>query len=315
MTAYVFGWYFAIVIVLSNFAQSIIEMRMKNPFKTLLMAVLPALPLWLSAQTDVSLFWRSDSVQLSEISVADGDQYRRIGHHGPAIENMYMALRIYFNHSGSIDVYSKKQPQLELATAHWYPTDAMQAAGYGCDEYKVGSTVGLGGYNLWDGEQIVKLTATEGRDVSVRKIKGGAVAEMLAKGVPYGEKKVDILIRVTMKDHERWAIVEAFAKKGGKVQFVTGVNFHPGKQAFTDQGHIAVWGRHPEDVSKNPINIGGGMVYKQRTVAQKKVTDDAVLIISRPTKHYKTKVVSAGEKEADLNTADKFIQYVQQLKY
>ena len=42
---------------------------------------------------------------------------------------------------------------------------------------------------------------------------------------------------------------------------------------------------------------------------------NAVVIISRPTKHYKTKVVSAGEKEADLNTADKFIQYVQHLKY
>ncbi|MBQ2448269.1 MAG: DUF4861 family protein, partial [Bacteroidales bacterium] len=75
----------------------------------------------MNAQTDISLFWRSDSIQVSEIFSPEGDLYRKVGHHGPAVENDYMALRIYFNHSGSIDVYSKQKPQLELATAHWYP--------------------------------------------------------------------------------------------------------------------------------------------------------------------------------------------------
>lgn len=269
----------------------------------------------MSAQTDISLFWRSDSVQVSEIYSPDGDLYRKVGHHGPAIENPYMALRIYYNHSGSIDVYSKQQAQLELAAAHWYPTAEMQAQGFGCDEYKVGSTVGLGGYNLWDGENVIKLTATEGRVARVKKIKNGAVAEMLAKGVQYRDKKVDILIRVTMYDDKREAVVEAFSKKGGKVQFVTGVNFHDGKQLFSDECHIATWGKHPADVSKNPINIGGGMVYNPGTLDQKQVTKKAVLLISKPCKHYKTKVVSAGEREAELNTADKFINYVKQLKY
>lgn len=269
----------------------------------------------MNAQTDISLFWRSDSVQVSEIFSPEGDLYRKVGHHGPAVENDYMALRIYFNHSGSIDVYSKQKPQLELATAHWYPTLEMQAQGYGCDEYKVGSTVGLGGYNLWDGKEVIKLTATEGRTASVKKIKNGAVAEMLAKGIPYKNKKVDILIRVTMLDGQREAIVEAFCKKGGKVQFVTGVNFHDGKELFTDEAHIATWGRHPADVSKNPINIGGGMVYKPGTLEQKKVTKNAVMLISKPCKHYKTKVVSAGEKEAELNNAEKFTNYVKQLKF
>ncbi|MBQ7945537.1 MAG: DUF4861 family protein [Bacteroidales bacterium] len=284
--------------------------------KIVISSLVAMMALTMSAQTDVSLFWRSDSVQISEIITPEGDQYRKVGHHGPAIENNYMGLRIYFNHSGSIDVYSKQKPQLELASALWYPTAKMQAEGYGCDEYKVGSTVGLGGYNLWDGKEVLKLTATEGREARVKKIKNGAVAEMLAKGVPYKNKKVDILIRITMRDGEREAIVEAFCKKGGKVQFVTGVNFHPGKELFTDeQGHIATWGRHPADVSKNPINIGGGMVYKPGTLEQKKITKNAVLLISKPCKHYKTKIVSAGEREADLNNAEKFIQYVKNLKY
>jgi len=269
------------------------------------------------AQTDVSLFWRSDSVQISEIITPEADQYKKVGHHGPAIENMYMALRIYFNNSGSIDVYSKQKPQLELSTSHWYPTEKQQTEkGYGCDEYKVGKTVGLGGINLWDGEKILQLTATQGREVRVAHIKGGATAEMLAKGVPYKGKNVDILIRITMYDNERWAKVEAFSKRGGRVQFVTGVNFHPGNSVNeTDNGHIAVWAKHPADVSQNPIPIGGGMVYNPQDFVQKKVTDDAILLISPSVKHISTKVVSAGSREAELNNAEAFINYVKSLKY
>lgn len=285
-----------------------------KPNKTCLILSLCCLSLTIWSQTDVSLFWRSDSVQVSEIISEEGDQYRKVGHHGPAIENLYMGLRIYFNHSGSIDVYSKQRPQLELASAYWYPTEDMQQAGYGCDEYKVGATVGLGGYNLWDGENIVKLTATQGREVRVKKTRRGAMAEMLAKGVPYQGRTVDILIRITMKNNQRWATVEAFCKKGGKVQFVTGVNFHPGKELFSDESHIAVWGKHPADVSKHPIQIGGGMVYSPGSIEQKKLTKDALLLVSWPCKHYKTKVVSAGEKEATLNTAEAFMEYVKSLK-
>ena len=66
------------------------------------------------AQTASSLFWRSDSLQVKEIVSETGDQYRKIGHHGPAVENSHMALRIYFNDSGAIDVYSKSGRGMEL---------------------------------------------------------------------------------------------------------------------------------------------------------------------------------------------------------
>lgn len=269
----------------------------------------------LSAQSDVSLFWRKDSIQLTKIVSPEADQYKLIGHHGPAVENMYMALRIYFNNSGSIDVYSKQRPQLELATAHWYPTEKMQLEeGYGCDEYKVGSTVGLGGYNLWDGKQILKLEATEGRELAVKKTSRGAYAEMLAKGVAYNGQSVDILIRVTVRNHTRWAKVEAFST-GGKVCFVTGVNCHPESQKFVAPDRIAVWAKHPADVSQNPIPIGGGMVFDPSKVQMQKITSDAVLVISYPMRHFKTKIVSAGSREAELNNADAFIEYVKQMKF
>ena len=59
------------------------------------------------AQTAHSLFWRSDSLQVSELTAEPGNHFNKVGHHGPAVENSHMALRIYFNDSGAVDVYSK----------------------------------------------------------------------------------------------------------------------------------------------------------------------------------------------------------------
>ena len=105
-------------------------------------------------KTDASLFMRSDSVYTCEIQEASGDLYRTIGHHGPAIENEWMALRLYFNNkAAAIDVYNKQKPGLELKSAKWYPTPEEQKNGLGADYYKAGSTLGLGGVRLWDGEK------------------------------------------------------------------------------------------------------------------------------------------------------------------
>ena len=106
-----------------------------------------------SAQTAHSLFWRSDSLQVDEIVSETANQYKKVGHHGPAVENSHMALRLYFNDSGAIDVYSKSGRGMELEHYLWYPTSIQQTEnGAGCDEYRVGKTVGLGGIALWDGE-------------------------------------------------------------------------------------------------------------------------------------------------------------------
>ena len=265
----------------------------------------------LFAQTDVSLFWRKDSVQRAEIISPEGILYSQLGHHGPAIENMYMGLRLYFNHSGAIDVYSKQKPGLELEKAHWYPSIKMQQEqGFGCDEYKVGSTVGLGGVNLWDGEKAIALTATKGRIASVSKNKNGSGIEMLAKGIAYKGDTVDILIRISVKNKERYAQVEAKCVSGQKVQFVTGINRHPGNSVINRDGRIAVWGRHPADVSQSPILIGGGMKYKPSDFAQKRVVADAIQLISKPARKIKTTIVSAGERETILNTEQRFFDYV-----
>lgn len=263
------------------------------------------------AQTATSLFWRADSLQVSEIVSQQAVQYNFVGHHGPAVENSHCALRIYFNDSGAIDVYSKSGKQMELAKYLWYPTDKQQAEeGAGCDEYLVGRTVGLGGIALWDGSEEVKLKATKGRTARVGQIRGGSFAEMVAYGVEYKGESVDILIRIEMKDNSRIAKVIGRELNGKKVQFLTGVNYHKGETVEYGRNYIAVWGVHPADVSAAPSPLGAGMWFSPRKFESTEKTGDMVRLISKPATEISTEVVAASIKEDELGSEAKFISYM-----
>jgi hypothetical protein len=142
----------------------------------------------LSAQTSWSLFWRTDSVQVNRIEAFDNKQYRKVGHHGPTVENSFMALRIYFNDSGAIDVYSKRGPAMELRKYLWYPSEKQQKEeNAGCDEYFVDKTVGLGGIKLWYGENEVAVAIGSKRVANAGDTAEGSFAEVITYGVPYKE--------------------------------------------------------------------------------------------------------------------------------
>ena len=264
-----------------------------------------------TARTACSLFWRSDSLQVKEIVSETGNQYKKVGHHGPAVENSHMALRIYFNDSGAIDVYSKSGRGMELAQYKWYPSVQDQTEyGIGCDEYRVGKTLGLGGIALWDGEKEVKLVATKGRTARVGETKKGSFAEMIAYGVEYMGSLVDISIRIDMNSKSRVALITASELSGKKVQFLTGVNYHEGQKVVFNEEYISVWGIHPADVSASPIPIGSGMFYSSNVFPHIEKTSDMVRIISKPSAKVQTKVVSASTKEAELNTVKRFEAYM-----
>ena len=263
------------------------------------------------AQTATSLFWRSDSLQVKEIVSPQAVQYNFVGHHGPAVENSHCALRLYFNDSGAIDVYSKSGKQMELEKYLWYPTVKQQLEeGAGCDEYLVGRTVGVGGIALWDGENEVKLKATKGRTARVGEIKGGKYAEIIAYGVEYKGGLVDVAIRVEMKDNSRVAKIVATELNGKKVQFLTGINYQKGETVEYGKKYIAVWGIHPADVSQNPSPLGAGMWFKPSKFETVEQTGDMVRIISKPAKTISTEVVAASTKEDELNTEAEFVSYM-----
>ncbi|MCI7515256.1 MAG: DUF4861 domain-containing protein [Bacteroidales bacterium] len=263
------------------------------------------------AQTASSLFLRSDSLQVKEIVSKEANRYKDVGHHGPAVENSHMALRLYFNDSGAIDLYSKSGRGMELLKYKWYPTQAQQdSLGTGCDEYMVGKTVGFGGIALWDGEKEVKLKATKGRTARVWDSSKGSFAELIAYGVEYMGDTVDVSITVSVTQKNREAKVTARELSGKKVMFLTGVNYHPGEKVVFGENFISVWGIHPANVSTKPIPVGAGMKFNPKKFNKPEKTDNMVRIVSLPASSISTTLVGASVKEAELNSARRFEEYL-----
>lgn len=282
---------------------------MKKLFVSVLFSIFSLL--MLDAQTAHSLFLRKDSLQVNEIVSEIGNQFNKVGHHGPAVENSHMALRIYFNDSGAIDVYSKAAGKMELIDYKWYPSRAVQQnLGVGNDHYIVGKTVGLGGISLWDGEKEVKLVATKGRTARAGSTKKGSYAEMIAYGVEYKGQMVDVSIRIDVDKKHREAYITATELNGHKVQFFTGVNFHEGQTLFTGKDYIGVWGVHKGDKAPIPVEIGAGLWFRTKDFSPVEQVGNMLRIISRPTAFVKTKVVASSTKEKELDTVEKFEKYL-----
>jgi hypothetical protein len=260
--------------------------------------------------TDASLFLKSDGVQVAELASKSGDLYKTAGHHGPAVENPWFALRMYFDKSCGIDVYSKQKPQLELRKALWYPTEAEQKNGWGADYYKVGKTVGIGGIRLWDGKQAVPLHPVSQRIASVGKDAATAWLEMLSEGVPYQKQKVDIRVRVTVYADHRMAKVEASVVNGPEVQFVTGLNYHKGQDVRKGDNFIAAWGLHPEDVAAEQVAVGAAILFNPADFTERKDDGTQHLLISKPSRQLVTRITSSSARDPEIRNLEQFVAFL-----
>jgi hypothetical protein len=263
-------------------------------------------------KTDASLFLKKDKNNyLSDIESESGNLFKKLGHHGPAIENQWFAIRIYFNKKTAIDIYSKTKPGLELRDKQWYPSKKEQRSGYGADYYKVGKTMGLGGVKLWDSEKLINLNPVSKRSAKVVSQGDSSYMEMLSEGVLYQNKKVDILVRVTAYSNTREAKVEAFSTTGESVQFATGINYFENLKVVKDKTYIATWGVHPEDVAAEKVKIGAAIIFNTNDF-EKQVDDGSqYLLISKPTTSLVTWITSANARESEVNTFEKFINLLE----
>ncbi len=258
------------------------------------------------AQTAVSLFSLSDSLQVSEIVSEIGDMSSKVGHCGPAVENSHMVLRIHFDDSGSVDVYSKSGRGMELERYLWYPS--AEAADAGRDGYVVGGTLGLGGIALWDGEKEVRLVATGGRTARAVNAKKGSYIEVVSYGVRYMGESVDICVRIDVNPKSRLAKVTASELSGKKVRFLTGVNFHEGQKVTVGEECVGVWGRHPAGGAS--ISIGAGVFFSAKDFPTVERTDGFVRLISGPESEIETSVMATSNLEAELNNLKRFEAYM-----
>jgi hypothetical protein len=272
--------------------------------KTIAMVVMTVMAMNVCGQnkTDVSLIRVNSEQQLTEVSSETGDLFNQLKQSGPAIENEWFGVRIYFDQKVALDVYNKQKPGLELAATGWFPTAEQQKEGYGADFYKAGTTVGLGGVRLWDGKKEQFLNPVTMRTARVRKEAQQSYIEMLSEGILYRGDTIDVLMRVTAFSGMRMMKVEAFAFSSHPVQFLTGVNYHEGMKTMMEKNYICTWGVHPEDVAAIQPNIGAGLTFNPSDFESVTKGKTQFELVSKPTKYLETWITSSCELEDELNS-------------
>ena len=287
-------------------------MRRRSIFISLsLLMILPAMS---QAQTEVSLFFKKgNQEQLEFVESSSGNLYSKLGHHGPAIENPWYGLRLYFNKKTAIDVYSKAQQRLELKEKQWYPSKKEQGEGWGADYYKVGKTVGLGGVKLWDKGQIINLHPVTNRTARVRHYGDSASMTLVSEGIPYRGDHVNISVQVTVYTNHRMAKVQASCLNGEAVQFVTGINYSDELEVVKTEQYIATWGIHPEDVAAEKVEVGAAIFVPSEFQFEIQKLENQYILISDIKQSISFQITSANKREAEINSMEDFIELLEDL--
>ena len=122
-------------------------------------------------------------------------------------------------------------------------------------------------------------------------------------------RKIDVLVRVTVYTGLRKAKVEAYALADEDVQFVTGINYHKGQKVVVEKERMFTWGLHPEDVAAEPVELGAAILFDADDYILKKDDGTQHLLISKPTKYLSCWISSANAREPKLNTLEKFMNF------
>ncbi|MBR1995145.1 MAG: DUF4861 family protein, partial [Alistipes sp.] len=213
-----------------------------------------------ASKVNAQMWWKNEDKSLTErdtlFSFKD-DMYRKLHHHGPAIESEKAAYRVYFDKKQTIDTYGKKSEQLELRRSMWYSTPEQLAAGFGHDNLRVFGSIGVGVLKGWDEEKgMIHITDFERREARVlAKGPVRAIMEMRVEGWNYGGRRITMTSRYTIyAGHSDVVVENRFEGDVKGLTFVTGVMKMLDTQVLRGQRAVAQIGcDHPEnDYNKWP---------------------------------------------------------------
>lgn len=180
------------------------------------------------------------------------DMYRKLHHHGPAIESEMGAYRVYFDKKQSIDTYGKKNKQLELRRSMWYSTpEQIENEGFGHDNLRVFGSIGVGVLKGWDPEKgMIHITDFKRREARVlAKGPVRAIMEMEVEGWNYSGRELNMTSRYTIYAGHSDVVVENFIEGDYEgLTFVTGVMKMLDTKSIKEERAVAQIGAdHPEN--------------------------------------------------------------------
>jgi len=264
--------------------------------------------------TDASMFWKKSNKYINFVESETGDLYKTLGHHGPAVENLWVGYRIYFNNTMSVDVLSKFEPRIELRRTKWYGNDSLHNENYGKDNFKVWKTVGLGGLRLWENDATKYLETQTKRTASISKTDTSATINITSLGIPYQNELIDIEVKLTVIDNARHAIIETKVLTGKEVQFATGLVMNEKLRVERTERSMMTWGNYESPAASERFDVGAALVYDTSDFNKFVEEEQQLLLISKPTNYLKYYISSANEKESsNLNSFSAFQKYVNKL--
>lgn len=170
------------------------------------------------------------------------DPYHYVHSHGLCFESELIALRVYFDHRQTMDIYGKTRKGLVVYDTQFYPSEEQLKAGSGDDVLWVGNTYGLGALRGWDGSKSLMLDQVKYR--TQRVISEGplrAIVEVEDKGwtpAP-GLKPVTAIIRYTIyAGHRDFNCDVFFDKDVSNYRFSTGLINVKNSTEFSDKAGL-----------------------------------------------------------------------------
>lgn len=220
------------------------------------------------------------------------DSYHYVHSHGICFESDLVAMRVYFDHRQTIDLYGKINPGLVIEKTQFYPSEEQIAAGSGDDCLWVGNTYGLGALRGWDGQNQVLLNDLkyqEQRVISEGPLR--AIVELDDRGwtpAP-GLKPVNATIRYTIYAGHRDFDVDVFFNKDvSNYDFATGLINVKGSSEYADgKGLRGCWGSDwptGKDDGKHKLETVGLGIYvpAQMLAKQMPANKDCYTQVVRP---------------------------------
>lgn len=236
------------------------------------------------------------------------DPYHYVHSHGICFESDMVAMRVYFDHRQTIDLYGKINPGLVIEKTQFYPSEEQIQAGSGDDCLWVGNTYGLGALRGWDGKDQVLLNQVkyqEQRVVSEGPLR--AIVELDDRGwIPApGMKPVNAVIRYTIyAGHRDFDVDVFFNKDASNYEFATGLINVKGSSEYSDGKGLrgcygSDWPTGKDDGKHKLETVGLGIDIPASHLVKEVAADkDCYTMVVKPNKNhlaYKLAYTSANE--------------------
>jgi len=197
------------------------------------------------------------------------DHSNFIRYEGPGIESDKVAYRVYLDQRNGFDIFGKKTADMVLQNiGHDDDESYENDAPWGLDIFKVGDSLGTGGFGYWNGKQVEPVAITASRDATI--VANGALYS--AFNIGYGHWQVNhgiynMSAMISMEAASRLAHVQINMENAGgnfvKPVMAIGVAHHPNTtliQSDPDSklewAYAASWGKQSRIGPDEYLGIG-----------------------------------------------------------